>query len=113
MSNIDNLTKENLSAEDRDMILSDKVVLQELKDLKTVSESDGGKVLQKETMEKCRETLAVMIGTYEDISEMKLRTLVADFAANFNLYNTLLTADEDYREGKRNLDDKLEALIRG
>jgi SOS response regulatory protein OraA/RecX len=107
------LAKEGLTPEAREAFLADADVVRELQDVANVAKSDGGKVLRRETKENCKEILATLINEYRDASEAKLRSLIAEFAANYKLFNTLLSAPSDYSEASKEFDDRLGEFLEG
>lgn len=107
------LEKKGITPEAREAFLADAEIVRELKDVANVAASDGGKVIRRETKENCKEILATLINEYKDASEAKLRSLVAEFAANYKLYNTFLSAPADYSEASSELDSRLDDFLEG
>lgn len=114
MSRIDDVLElENLDTEARKELQNGKEALKDLEALASVASSNGGTVLLEILKETARDTLLKMITAKTAGETEKIMPLLADFEANFTLYNTIKSAAQDYESAEEQLNDRIDEIIEG
>lgn len=86
--------------------MQDKIKKQ--KDLIVLRESEGGKIMIEKLRRKVKNAILFLTSEYEEIEEMRLRSMLADINANLNVLKEFNQADDK----KKQAEEELEKMVK-
>lgn len=118
MSRIDDVLElQNLDPDARKELQDAKKAVKDLEALASLAHSVGGQELCNILKDDCRDILTQMINTKimgaEGWQDKVINSLLPDFQAKFTLYNTIKSAEVDYRDSVEALNARVEEILEG
>lgn len=118
MSRVDDVIElQNLSPQAKEELKDAKQAVSDLASLAQVAGSVGGTVLLEMLKEDCRDILTQILNVKkvaeEGWQDKLVNSLLPDFEAKFTLFNTIKSADIDYKEMDQALEDRLDEILEG